>query len=34
MDAEDLAKAVLNAIDGWLDEGIVGFEAEEGQSCQ
>ena len=26
MDAEDLAKAALGAIDDWLDEEIVGFE--------
>ena len=25
MDAEDLAKAALNAIDDWLDEEIVGL---------
>jgi len=30
MDAEDLAKAPLKAIDDWLDEEIVGFEPEEG----
>jgi len=30
MDAEDLAKAALSAIDDWLDEEIVGFEPEEG----
>jgi len=30
MDAEDLAKATLSAIDEWLDEEIVGFEPEEG----
>ena len=30
MDAEDLAKAALSAIDDWLDEEIVGFEGEEG----
>ena len=30
MDAEDLAKAALSAIDGWLGEQIVGFEPEEG----
>ena len=29
MDAEDLAKAALVAIDDWLDEEIVGFEPEE-----
>ena len=29
MDAEDLAKAALSAIDDWLDEEIVGFEPEE-----
>ena len=28
MDAEDLAKAALGAIDDWLDEEIVGFEPE------
>ena len=28
MDAEDLAKAALSAIDDWLDEEIVGFEPE------
>ena len=26
MDAEDLAKAALVAIDDWLDEEIIGFE--------
>ena len=31
MDAEDLSKAALTAIDDWLDEEIVGFEPEEGQ---
>ena len=30
MDAEELAKAALKAIDDWLDEEIVGFEPEEG----
>ena len=30
MDAEDLSKAALTAIDDWLDEKIVGFEPEEG----
>ena len=30
MDAEDLAKAALSAIDDWLDEETVGFEPEEG----
>ena len=30
MDAEDLAKAALSAIDDWLDEKIVGLEPEEG----
>ena len=30
MDAEDLSKAALGAIDDWLDEEIVGFEPEEG----
>ena len=30
MDAEDLAKAALSAIDDWLDEEIIGFEPEEG----
>jgi hypothetical protein len=30
MDAEDLSKAALTAIDDWLDEEIVGFEPEEG----
>jgi len=30
MDAEDLTKAALSAIDDWLDEEIVGFEPEEG----
>ena len=30
MDAEELAKAALTAIDDWLDEEIVGFEPEEG----
>ena len=29
MDAEDLSKAALTAIDDWLDEEIVGFEPEE-----
>ena len=29
MDAEDLAKAALSAIDEWLDEEIVSFEPEE-----
>jgi len=29
MDAEDLAKASLDAINEWLDEEIVGFEPEE-----
>ena len=29
MDAEDLAKAALGAIDDWLDEEIVGFEWRE-----
>ena len=29
MDAEELAKAALTAIDDWLDEEIVGFEPEE-----
>ena len=28
MDAEDLSKAALTAIDDWLDEEIVGFEPE------
>ena len=28
MDAEDLSKAALNAIDDWLDEVIVGGESE------
>ena len=28
MDAEDLAKAALVAIDDWLEEEIVGFEPE------
>jgi len=28
MDAEDLTKAALSAIDDWLDEEIVGFEPE------
>lgn len=28
MDAEDLAKAALSAIDDWLDEEIDGFEPE------
>ena len=32
MDAEDLAKAALSAIDDWLDEEIVGFEPEEDQN--
>ena len=30
MDAEDLSKAALTAIDDWLDEEIVGFVPEEG----
>ena len=30
MDAEDLVKAALGAIDDWLDEEIVGFEPEGG----
>jgi hypothetical protein len=30
MDAEDLAKAALKAIDDWLDEDIVDFKPEEG----
>ena len=30
MDAEDLAKTALQAIDDWLDEEIVGFEPEKG----
>ena len=30
MDAEDLAKAAVSAIDDWLDEEIVGLEPEEG----
>jgi len=30
MDAEDLAKAALVAIDDWLYEEIVSFEPEEG----
>ena len=30
MDAKDLAKAALGAIDDWLDEEIVGFELDEG----
>ena len=30
MDAEDLSKAALTAIDDWLKEEIVGFEPEEG----
>ena len=30
MDAEDLSKAALTAIDDWLDEEIVGFDPEEG----
>ena len=29
MDAEDLSKAALIAIDDWLDEEIVGFEPNE-----
>ena len=29
MDAEDLAKAALSAIDDWLDKEIVGFEEPE-----
>jgi hypothetical protein len=31
MDAEDLAKASLDAIDEWLDEEIFGFASEEGE---
>ena len=30
MDAEDLAKAALKAIDDWLDEEIIGFVEPEG----
>ena len=30
MDAEDLSKAALTAIDDWLEEEIVGFEPVEG----
>jgi hypothetical protein len=30
MDANDLAKTALGAIDDWLEEEIVGFEPEEG----
>jgi len=30
MDAEDLAKVALTAIDDWLEEEVVGFEPEEG----
>ena len=30
MDAEDLTKAALSAIDDWLDEEIVGFEPKGG----
>ena len=30
MDAEDLSKAALTAIEEWLDEEIVCFEPEEG----
>ena len=30
VDAEDLTKAAVSAIDDWLDEEIVGFEPEEG----
>jgi len=29
MDAEDLPKAALSAIDDWLDKEIVGFEEPE-----
>ena len=29
MDAEDLAKVALTAIDDWLDQEIVGLEGEE-----
>ena len=28
MDAEDLSKAALTAINDWLDEELVGFEPE------
>ena len=34
MDAEDLAKAALSAIDDWLDEEIVGFERERVNSTR
>jgi hypothetical protein len=30
MNAEDLSKAALTAIDDWLEEEIIGFEPEEG----
>jgi hypothetical protein len=30
MDAEDLSKSAITAIDDWLDEEIVGFEPDEG----
>jgi len=30
MDAEELTKASLSGIDGWLDEEILDFEPEEG----
>lgn len=30
MDAEDLSKSAITAIDDWLDEEIVGFVPEKG----
>jgi len=30
LDAEDLSKIALKALNDWLDEEIVGFEPEEG----
>ena len=32
LDDEDLAKVAVKAIEAWLDEDIVGFEQDEGQS--
>ena len=31
LDAEELAKVALEAIEDWLDEEIVGFEGEKGR---
>ena len=31
LDAEELAKVALKAIEDWLDEEIVGFEGEKGR---